>query len=138
MAGFSSLLPIFLHQPPTTLKLDSQWRTTSEVRSSKGQRMTKRPQRSASAILTFTQPHTNWQKEEERKEQSVPSGQVTFSPAANQVTGTDVCVIVCRCLQSVYVCLEGWDAAWSCDHVCPLKVNAVIMFVRVDVVFFWI
>lgn len=100
---------VFFSSPPPRLKLDSHCRNTSEVRSSKGQRMKKRPPRSASATLTFTQTHTNWQKEEERKEQSVPSGRVTFSPATSQATRTSVCecVRLCAGIYCISVC-RGW------------------------------
>lgn len=46
-------------------------------------------------MLTFTQTHTNWQKEDGRKEQSVTFGWVTFSPSATSQVSQCVCLCVC-------------------------------------------
>lgn len=86
------------------------------------------PPRSASTMLTFTQTHTNWQKEDGRKEQSVPFGRVTFSPSATSQASQCVCVCVWDCVQvgqwdafllicvSVYIWLDNLDYPWM--HMC--------------------
>lgn len=136
------LLPSVFHlQPPPRPKLDSYCRNTSKVRSSKGQRMKKRPPRSVSTMLTFGQTYTNWQKEEERKEQSVLSGWVTFSPATNQATGTSVRVSVWLCAGIYYVRVFRGVRSFSAN-LCecmklffqPMKLGLFCVRVHVDTI----